>query len=130
MKQKPKKVIYENQKEVLSKILKFIKSILDENIKEAYLFGSASRGEFGKYIENYNGHEGSDIDIIVFVRNEKSLGNWKYLNTEKSFWKLYEAGKIEINGILHKVDALVVKDGMEEVARKSDIFKKGVLKIR
>lgn len=130
MKQKPKKIIYENQEEILSKIIKFIKLILDENIKEAYLFGSAVKGEFGRYIEDYKNHQGSDIDIIVFVRNEKTPENWKYLNTEKSFWKLYRAGRIEINGILHKIDALVVKDGIEEVARKSDIFNGELLKIK
>ena len=77
MKQKPEKIIYDNQKLILNKIVDFIRTILNENVKEAYLFGSVVNGKFGKYAENYKSHEGSDIDLIVFIKNRKVPNNWK-----------------------------------------------------
>jgi len=130
MKQKPEKIIYENQEEVLNKIINFVKNILDENVEEAYLFGSLVNREFGRYVQKYKNHEGSDIDLIIFIKGEKVPDHWKYLNTQKEFWKLYRAGRIEINGVLHKIDALVVNKKSEEIAKKSNIFMGKVLKVK
>jgi len=114
MQQKPKKIIYENQEEVHSLIINYLKSILPKDITKAYLWGSAVERTFGKYVEKYGSHDGSDIDVIVIINKEKIPSVWKYLNTEKDWWKLYRGGKIEINKIFHKVDLIVVKEGYED----------------
>jgi len=117
MKQKPEKIIYENQEEVYNQIIPFVKSILPEEVINAYLWGSTVEKTFGKYKEKFGSHEGSDIDIIVIIPNEKIPSTWKSLNTEKEWWYLYRGGKIEINKTIHRVDLMIVKDGMEEYAR-------------
>ncbi len=115
---KPEKIIYKNQKKILQKILKEIKLLLDGIDCKTYLIGSSITGEFGKYKLKYGDHKGSDIDLIIFIAEKAIPTNWKYLNTEKSWWKLYRLGSIEINGELHKIDAMVVKKDMEEYAKK------------
>jgi predicted nucleotidyltransferase len=103
---KPDKIIYENQDDVHDKIISFIKVNLTNDVKEAYMFG--------KYTERYGEHDGSDIDVMILIQNNKVPKNWKYLNTEKEWWKLYRLGKMAINGTTHNLDAIVVKDGMEK----------------
>lgn len=117
MKQKPEKIIYENQEEVYNQILIFVKSILPVEVINAYLWGSAVEREFGEYKEKFGHHEGSDIDVIVIIPNKKIPSSWKSLNTQKDWWYLYRGGKIEINKKIHRVDLMIVKDGMEEYAR-------------
>jgi len=118
MKQKPKKIVYRNQEEVHSLITNYLKSILSKDVTKAYLWGSAVERTFGKYVEKYGSHEGSDIDVIVIIKKENIPYQWKYLNTEKDWWKLYCGGKIKINGTTHKVDLMVVKEGYEEYLEK------------
>ena len=127
---KKEKIIYDNQKEVFEKVTSFLKTSLKEEIDEAYLFGSLISGEFGKYLEKYGVHDGSDIDLIVFLSGKDVPKNWKYLDTEKSWWKLYRGEIIEINNLIHKIDVLVVKDGKEKLARKSKLFDNGILRIK
>jgi len=124
------KIIYDDQEKVLEKVILFLKSSFNEDVMEAYLFGSIAEKRFGKYIKKYKGHNGSDIDLVIFLAEENIPKNWKYLNTEKSWWKLYRGGKIEINGTIHKIDVLVVKKGMEEMAKKSKIFEGEILRIK
>lgn len=114
MKQKPKKIVYEDQEKVHSLIVGYLKSTLPKEVIKAYLWGSAVERTFGKYVEKYGSHEGSDIDVIVIIKKEKIPRQWRYLNTEKNWWKLYRGGKIEINKIFHKVDLIVVKEGYED----------------
>lgn len=115
---KPTKTIYNNQEEIHDKIVDFVKSKLTNDVKEAYLFGSSVTKDFGKYTEKYGEHEGSDIDIMIIIPNNKIPKEWKYLNTEKKWWKLYKIGKINLNGINHRLDTIIVKDGKEDYAKK------------
>ena len=114
---KPNKIIYKNQKKIHDRVVKFINSKLTKDVKEAYLIGSITKGEFGKYTKKYEGREGSDIDLVV-MPEDKIPSDWKYLNTEKIWWKLYQAGHIEINGIQHRLDIMVVKEGKEDYLEK------------
>lgn len=111
---KPEKIIYDDQERVHSDIVDFSKSLVKDLDCECYLVGSSVTGKFGKYVERYGEHEGSDIDLVVFVDEVPS--GWKYLNTERDWWRLYRAGKFEINDIAHLVDVLVVKKGMRDFA--------------
>ena len=115
---KPEKEIYENQEEVHDKIVDFVKSILTKDVQEAYLFGSSTTQNFGKYTKKFRNREGSDIDLVVMIDEEKIPKNWKYLNTEKDWWKLYSGGKVNINKTIHEIDLLVVKPGKEDLARE------------
>lgn len=118
MKTKPKKIIYENQEEVHSIIVNYVKNLLPKETIKAYLWGSVVERKFGKYVEKYGSHDGSDIDIIVIINKKDIPLNWKYLNTEKRWWKLYRTKGIEINKIIHKIDLIVVKEGYEDYLEK------------
>ena len=117
MKQKPEKIIYDNQEEIYNQIIVFVKSILPLEVINAYLWGSIVERKFGLYKEKFGHHDGSDIDVIVIIPNKKIPSTWKSLNTQKDWWYLYRGGKIEINKKIHRVDLMIVKDGMEEYAR-------------
>ncbi len=114
--EKPEKIVYDNQEEVHDKIVSFAQSQLGLGVNEAYLVGSATTKKFGKYTEKFRGHDGSDIDVVAFV--DEIPKNWKNLNMEKTWWRGYRGGKLEVNEILHKVEVMVVKHGMEEFAHK------------
>ncbi len=114
---KPKKKIYRNQKEILDKIINLLKKDLPAN-SEAYIFGSLANAKFGKYIKRYNTHDGSDIDVIVFIKKENIPSHWKPLNVSKGWWDLYRGIKININNTLHKTDLLIVKENQRELAKK------------
>ena len=115
---KPKKFIYENQEKILGIILKELKGLFKNISCKVYLVGSSITGEFGEYEKEYQGHKGSDIDLIIFINQKDIPDNWKYLNTEKSWWKLYHIDKLKINKIKHKIDAMVVKENREKHAVK------------
>lgn len=116
MSNKPRKIIYENQKEVHEKIVNYLENLLSDVDCVAYLVGSSITGEFGKYEKPYGVHLGSDMDLVVFVEQEKIPKDWRYLNTEKGWWKLYRLSGVEINGLEHKADAMIVKDGKRDFA--------------
>lgn len=111
---KPDKIIYENQDVIHDEIVDFVRSKLTEDVKEAHLFGSAVNKQFGRYVEKYQSHQGSDIDVLIIMPNDKIPKGWKYLNTEKDWWRLYFLGSIAINGTIHKLEAIVVKEGKED----------------
>ncbi|MCK4997094.1 hypothetical protein KAS08_02215 [Candidatus Pacearchaeota archaeon] len=113
-KNKPKKVIYENQEVVHNIIFTYVKSILNDINCEAYLVGSSTTGKFGRYEESYEGESGSDIDLVIFL---KEIPNgWEELNVKRDWWSLYRAGELEIEHTIHFVNAMVVKTGMRDVA--------------
>ena len=118
MKQKPEKIIYENQEEIHDRVLDFVESILPKEVTEAYLWGSVVERKFGRYVEKFGSHDGSDIDVIVMIPKEKIPHFWKDLNTQKEWFSLYRGGKIEINGTIHRADLMVVKEGKEGYTRK------------
>jgi hypothetical protein len=62
----------------------------------------------------YGSHEGSDIDVIIFIDEKNIPSCWKFLNTEKEWWKLYLGGNIRIDNCIHRIELLIVKKGYEE----------------
>jgi predicted nucleotidyltransferase len=115
---KPKKRIYENQAKILEGIKTALLKLYRSLKCEIYLVGSSITGEFGKYLKEFQGHKGSDIDLIIFIKEKDIPSDWKYLNTEKKWWKLYRAGKLVINNNQHKIDVMVVKENQNALARK------------
>ncbi|MBT4577322.1 nucleotidyltransferase domain-containing protein [Candidatus Woesearchaeota archaeon] len=115
--EKPKKFIYSGQTKILDKISRWIIDDLPKG-SEAYIFGSLANGKFGKYSECYNGHLGSDIDVMVFLNGANKPSTWKSLDVSKTWWDLYSGIEIKINNNLHKTDIIIIKEGMEEFARK------------
>jgi len=120
--EKPKKELYENQNQILKIVIDLLRKDIPKHT-EAFLFGSLAELRFGKYMKRYKNHEGSDIDIIVFINKKDIPKHWKYLNVSKEWWDLYRGIKIKINGTVHKTDILVVKNGFEEIARQRIIDK-------
>ena len=79
--------------------IKISRWIIDDLPKgsEAYIFGSLANGKFGKYSECYNGHLGSDIDVMVFLNGANKPSTWKSLDVSKTWWDLYSGIEIKIN---------------------------------
>jgi len=113
---KPEKIIYDNQKEIHDQIFHYLKSLFKDINCEAYLVGSSTTGKFGKYNEIHNDQSGSDIDVVVFL--EEIPSTWEKLDTEKDWWNLYRIGKLKINNTTHFADAMIVKKDKENVAIK------------
>jgi len=101
---KPKKLIYESQKEVHDLIIRKLKAYL-KDIKEAYLIGSLTEGKFGKYIKKYEGFYGSDIDIVIIPIEINT--KWKYKGEFYNWHKKYNAGIIKVKNIEHPINFMV-----------------------
>ena len=82
----------------------------------------------GNILKKYHNREGSDIDIALFIDNNKIPEEWKYMKAERSWWKCYHCGKIKIKELVHPIDVIIVKSGKEEYTRQRIKEKlKGVL---
>ncbi|MAG24378.1 hypothetical protein CMI47_02265 [Candidatus Pacearchaeota archaeon] len=115
---KPKKIIYPNQESIHKKIVSHLKSILPKEVSKAYIIGSLTKREFGKYESTYQEHGGSDIDVIAIIDHNRIPKEWKNLNTSKIWWDLYRIGELTINKTIHKIDCMVVKKGKEHYPKK------------
>ena len=117
-KEKPSKEIYINQEKIKKEILDKVKTILSEQkIHKAYLFGSLIDKKFGRYSQKYGRHKGSNINVLTYLAKENIPRKWKYIDNEEGLWEIYEAGKVEINGIKHRIDTFLLKDE-KEIERK------------
>src|SRR3989344_5300588 len=99
---KPKKIIYENQKEVHDMVIDKIKKEYLHEIKEAYLIGSLASGKFGKYEEKFEGYFGSDIDLVVLPKSIIPK-KWKYPGEFYNWHNRYLAGEIKIKETFHPI---------------------------
>ncbi|MAG50557.1 hypothetical protein CL621_02870 [archaeon] len=122
--QKPNKKIYKNQGDVLKKFKKFIAPLFEKfkEIEKAILWGSLAREEFGLYEKEYNGHCGSDIDLIIFLRkNSKIPENWKDLGIHELWFNVYKDNSFryfKYNKNIHKVDLIIIKNNKKKEAMK------------
>lgn len=109
---KPKKIIYEDQQEVWREAEKFLQSIVKDKpaVKKAIVWASLAEGKFGLYEEEYQGMEGSDIDLVLIMDEEEIVPEeWAYTGVSKSWFDLYtKLGKFKYKGHIHKVDGLLV----------------------
>ncbi|HIJ13587.1 nucleotidyltransferase domain-containing protein [Candidatus Pacearchaeota archaeon] len=102
---KPLKIVYKNQKEVHDYIIEKTKYLLKE-VKEAYLIGSLASGCFGRYVEEYEGYLGSDIDLVVLPRDEIPK-DWRYKGEFHNWYKSYNVREINIENTAHPVNLMV-----------------------
>ena len=82
LKERPKKTIFPKQvqKAYLKKAKTFIlKDLLpNNNINKIIIFGSITKGTFGRYEKLYKGRTYSDVDILLLVNNNfKTPKTWK-----------------------------------------------------
>ena len=117
---KPGKIAYSDQNRIKEGISLYVSNLLIENeISNAYLFGSLINKNFGKYTEIYGRHKGSNINVLAFVERRDIPKKWKYVGKEEGFWEVYEIGKYEIDGIKHKIDLFIVSlDNKQKVDAK------------
>ena len=124
---KPNKTPYENQQDVFGKFKEFILPRLKnlKGVKEAGIWGSLAKGNFGVYEREHRGHVGSDIDLIVLLEKDSVIPRtWKSI-VSKSWFDCYrdtvenkKFRNFPYQGKIHKVDLLVIKRGELERARE------------
>lgn len=103
---KPNKIIYENQKEVYNTILETLKRNLLNQVSEAYVIGSLSKGQFGVYEEEFHCSLGSDIDLVAFP-NDKIPENWKQEKSKHNWYSKYSSGFIKIEKTNHPIEIMI-----------------------
>jgi predicted nucleotidyltransferase len=112
---KPKKILYQNQKEIFLSVLENIKKLLHKVKCNAYLVGSITKEKFGTYEKPWKGEKGSDVDLIIKIKKENIPKKWIQLNEERDWWNLYSLGKIKIEQNDHHINAMVVKKNKENM---------------
>ena len=66
---KPNKIIYEDQQAVWKEAEQFLLTLIKDKsaVKKAIVWASLAEGTFGLYEEEYQGMEGSDIDLVLLI---------------------------------------------------------------
>lgn len=121
---KPKKIVYPNQKDTFEKFRKFILPYLKEipEIKEARIWASLAEGKFGTYEEEFRGQTGSDVDLVLLLEEGKEPPKeFKDINVHKSWFNGYIDKRFrhfDYDGNDHQVDVLLVRRDKIDVARE------------
>lgn len=102
---KPNKTPYENQSEIHELIVEILKRDYLNNVKEAYLIGSLANGNFGVYDKEYEGHSGSDVDVVAIPL--KIISKWKYEGEFYDWHKRYNVGEIQIKDTVHPINFMI-----------------------
>jgi len=123
---KPNKRVYENQDDIWKEASKFLESILSkcDSVKEAYVWASLAEGKFGVYEESYRGQTGSDIDLVIVVKEPFELPKeWKFTKIQKSWFDLYHLGHFEYKGNKHQIDGLIVIPSKHDLSKMQEALK-------
>lgn len=111
MADKPRKILYENQEKIWNSAKLFLKEVVEDKpaVKEALVWASLAEGKFGLYDHEYDGREGSDIDLVVILDEKFPISEgWTDTTVEKSCFDLYHIGKFIHEGHKHPIDGLLV----------------------
>ena len=117
---KPHKILYENQEDVWNKAEANLQNLLSicDTVKEAYVWASLAEGKFGIYEKPYRGHMGSDIDLVIVMKEPMHVPkDWKFTQVEKSWFDLYHLGYFEYNGHKHQIDGLIVIPSKHDLSK-------------
>ena len=123
---KPPKILYENQEDVWDKAEVSLKKLLSNcnSVKEAYVWASLSEGKFGIYEKPYKNQIGSDIDLVIVMKEPINIPkNWKFVNVEKSWFDLYHLGYFEYKGNKHQIDGLIVIPSKHDLSKMKESVK-------
>ncbi len=102
--------IYENQNEIKKQAKEYIIKNLENNIEELYFAGDIINNNFGVYDRPYKRYKGSTIEVYGILKKDfKIPKKWKISILDDKFEK-YEIGKININGVNHKVNLTVIRN--------------------
>ena len=108
---KPSKELYSDQEDVWKKAKFYLSSMLTglDLVQEAYVWASLAESKFGIYEKPYRDMIGSDIDLVIIVKEPCDLPKeWKFTKVEKSWFDLYHLGYFEYDGNKHQIDGLIV----------------------
>lgn len=117
---KPPKILYENQKDVWNKAKIHLKKLIADcnSVKEAYVWASLAEDKFGIYEKPYNGQTGSDIDLVIIMKEPFNLPkNWKFTKVKKQWFDLYHLGHFKHEGHQHQIDGLVVIPSKHDLSK-------------
>jgi len=141
-KDKPLKYIYNNQKEILKKFVKFITPYLKSRpfFNKVWVWGSLAKGKFGIYKTPYNNQEGSDVDLLVEVDESFSIPSEfkeiKEWTKTRTYSRLFTSSLVFVNkfsakkSVKHKIDFIChfpsknTKDGFYNKTRESKLIYK------
>ncbi|MBT3395447.1 hypothetical protein HOA59_00960 [archaeon] len=105
------KILYKNQKEVWNKAEEYLDKLLSnyDCIEHAYVWASLAENKFGIYETPYNNRTGSDIDLVIVMKEFNEIPeDWNFTKVEKSWFDLYEIGNFKYAGNEHPIDGLIV----------------------
>ncbi len=111
MSDKPRKILYENQEAIWKNAKEFLTQIVTDKpvVQEALVWASLAEGKFGLYEHEYDGREGSDIDLVVILDEAFAIPkDWSFTTVKKSCFDLYHIGKFVHEGHRHPIDGLLV----------------------
>ena len=117
---KPRKILYSNQEDVWNKSVHCLKKVLSKCkfIKEVYVWASLAEGKFGLYKEQYRNQIGSDIDLVIILKEPYVIPKeWKFTKVEKSWFDLYFLGYCEYEGNQHQIDGLIVIPSKHDLSK-------------
>ncbi|MBN1159807.1 MAG: hypothetical protein JXA43_01050 [Candidatus Diapherotrites archaeon] len=120
---KPAKILYEDQEDVWNKARKRLLQILAKckTVEEAYVWASLAEGQFGLYEQPYRNQLGSDIDLVVVMREPPEIPkDWNFTKVEKKWFDLYDIGFFEYEGNIHKIDGLIVIPSKHDLAKMKE----------
>lgn len=107
---KPKKNIYENQKEIKTSAKEYVLKKLTDLSEEIYLTEDIINEEFYWYDRPYKRYEGSTIEACAILKKDFEIPlEWK-ISLIKNGVKKYEIGKITIGDKKHKVNVTIINN--------------------
>ena len=125
MSDKPRKILYENQEKIWDSAKQFLKEMVEDKpfVQEALVWASLAEGKFGLYEHEYDGREGSDIDLVVILDEKFQLPeSWKFTTVKKSCFDLYHIGKFIHEGHKHPIDGLLVSPSRHSLQEVRDML--------
>ena len=88
------------------------------------MWASLAEGKFGIYEKPYRNQVGSDIDLVVVMKEPINIPkDWKFTKVEKSWFDLYHLGHFEHQGHKHQIDGLIVIPSKHDLSKMTKSLK-------
>lgn len=117
--EKPEKILYEDQEAVFQKAVSQLLSLVHQPcVNQAIVWASLAEHTFGVYKEQYQGKEGSDIDLVIIVDERYPVPkDWKFTKVRKSWFDLYQLGYFMHEKHIHPIDGLLVFPSRHDLSK-------------